>query len=501
MSPDDTSPAVGDHPQVSLRQLAAVVPGAEVTGDVVVGHLSHDSRHSSPGSLFFALPGRQRDGHDYAAAAVASGASAVVVERFLDLPVPQLRVPSARRALAPLAAAFYGHPSDRLTVVGVTGTNGKTTTCTAFRHCLDAAGIPAGQIGTIGARFGSRSLPTILTTPEATDLQRTLWEMARAGVRAVAMEASSHGLDQGRLDGVQFEIGIFTNLSREHLDYHGTMERYWRAKRILFEPERCRRALVGIDDEWGRRLAREVTIPVVTFGHGPEADVRISVEERGLDGLRIVLTGAEGVVSLTSRIVGRVNAANVAAAYLAARQLGVPVDRAVAGIAEGDPPPGRFEVVGAGAPFLVVVDYAHTPDALAALLATARRMATGRVTVVMGARGRRDRGKRPMLGRAASAADRVFLTTDSPGDEPVASIIQAIHRGLREVGHHSVVVEPDRRAAIGMAVGEAGPGDVVLIVGRGNEQFQHIGDATVQLDDREAALEALTDSSWAEQCA
>ncbi|MHB1775633.1 MAG: UDP-N-acetylmuramoyl-L-alanyl-D-glutamate--2,6-diaminopimelate ligase [Acidimicrobiales bacterium] len=502
VSSDDCAGTADDGPRLPLRRLAEAVPGAELTADAVVGDLAYDSRRTRPGSLFFALPGRHRDGHDHAAAAVAGGASAVVVERPLDLPVPQLRVPSTRRALAAIAAAFYGHPSERLTVVGVTGTNGKTTTCTVLRHCLDAAGVPAGQVGTIGARFGTTSLPTSLTTPEAPDLQKTLFEMATAGVSAVAMEASSHGLDQGRLDGVKFEVGIFTNLSREHLDYHGTMARYWRAKRRLFEPDRCRRALVGVDDEWGRRMAADVSVPVLTFGFAPEADVRISADERGLDGLKIVLRGDDEVVSLTTRIVGRVNAANVAAAFLAARQLGVPADRAAAGIAGADPPPGRFEVVGPGHPLLVVVDYAHTPDALAALLGTARRLADGRVTVVLGARGHRDRGKRPLLGRASAAADRVVLTTDSPADEPVASIIEAIHRGLREVGHPAVVVEPDRRAAIETAVGDAAPGDVVLIVGRGDEQFQHIGEATVRLDDREAALEALgAAGTWDERCA
>jgi UDP-N-acetylmuramoyl-L-alanyl-D-glutamate--2,6-diaminopimelate ligase len=483
-------------PSVQLSVLAATVPGAQLGGDALVQGIAYDSRRVQPGSLFFAMPGTRTDGHAHAEAAVASGACALVVERPLELAVPQLIVRSVRAAIGPLAAAYYGRPSDRLAVVGVTGTNGKTTVCSLLRRCLDSAGVPAGQIGTVGSHFLGRALPTSLTTPQAPDLQWTLWQMAQAGVQVVGMEASSHGLDQGRLSGISFDIGIFTNLSREHLDYHGTMEHYWEAKAALFDPDRCRFALIGVDDDWGRRLAGQVQVPVVTFGQDRRADVGVTVEQHGLDGITVELSGFDGGVRLHSRLVGSVNGMNLAAAYLATRRLGTDPDLCIAGIAACDPPPGRFELVDAGQPFLVVVDYAHTPDALAALIVTARQLATGVVTVVVGARGGRDPGKRPITGRVAAAADRVFLTTDSPGDEPIGGIIDALYRGALEAdGDATVVVEPDRRRAIEMAVEASGPGDVVLIVGRGHETVQHIGGETVALDDRLAAHDALVAQS------
>ncbi len=484
--------AGGETPGVALSELAREVRDGVLLGDAVIRAISYDSRKALDGSLFFALPGTRSDGHEHAAAAVAAGAAALVVERRLPLDVPQFVVPTVRAAIGPMSAAFYGRPSEELAIAAVTGTNGKTTTCAVLRHCLNGAGMPAGQIGTVGSHFLGRSLGTSLTTPQAPDLQWILRQMVRAGVRAVAMEASSHGLDQRRMDGINIDVGVFMNLTREHLDYHGSMEHYLEAKARLFEPGRCRTALVCVDDEWGERLAREVAVPFTTFGRHQRADASFSVEEHGLAGITVELDCDEGTIHLRSPLVGQVNGANVAAAYLAARALGVPSDDAIAGISSAPPPPGRFELVDAGQPFLVVVDYAHTPDALAALIATARRISSGRVSVVLGARGGRDKGKRPETGRVAATADRVFLTTDSPGEEPIADIIRSLYRGTLEAeGGSDVVVEPDRRAAIERAVVESGTGDVVLIVGRGHEQFQHIGSETVQLDDRVAAREAL----------
>ncbi|MGC8472462.1 MAG: UDP-N-acetylmuramoyl-L-alanyl-D-glutamate--2,6-diaminopimelate ligase [Acidimicrobiales bacterium] len=482
----------GTSPGIALSELAAQLDVGSLRGDALVRSICYDSRKVLDGSLFFALPGTRTDGHDHAAAAVAAGAIALVVERPLDLGVAQLVVPSVRAAIGPMSSVFYGRPSEKLAVVAVTGTNGKTTTCALVRHCLTSAGVAAGQIGSVGTHFLGRSIATSLTTPQAPDVQWTLRQMVRSGVSAVAMEASSHGLDQRRMDGVRVDVGVFTNLSREHLDYHGTMERYLEAKARLFEPSRCRAALVWVDNEWGRELARRVEIPVTTFGQNPAADVCFSVEERGLDGIAVEVRGPEGALRLTSPLVGRVNGANVVAAYLATRSLGVPSDAARAGLATAPAPPGRFELVDAGQPFLVVVDYAHTPDALAALIDTARRIATGRVTLVLGARGGRDKGKRPETGRVAASADRVLLTTDSPGEEPIADIIRALYRGAIEAATPSeVIVEPDRRAAIDRALDASEAGDVVLIVGRGHEQFQHIGSETIALDDREVARESL----------
>ncbi len=490
--------AAGPPAAVALSELAHEVPEGCLHGDALVSGISYDSRKVVDGSLFFALRGTRTDGHEHAGAAVEAGATAIVVERPLGLDVAQFVVPSVRAAIGPMSAAFYGRPSSHLAVAAVTGTNGKTTTCAILRHCLSAAGIPAGQVGTVGSHFLGRTLGTSLTTPQAPDLQWILHQMVRAGVRAVAMEASSHGLDQRRMDGVEVDVGVFMNLTREHLDYHGTMERYLEAKARLFEPSRCRAALVCVDDHWGRELVGMLEIPVTTFGRSTEADVRFSVEEHALAGIVVELEMPDGTVRMTSPLVGRVNGANVAAAYLAARALGVSADEAVDSIAAAPPPPGRFELIDAGQPFLVVVDYAHTPDALAELIATARGISTGRVSVVLGARGGRDKGKRPETGRVAAAADRVFLTTDSPGEEPIAEIIRALYAGTLQAEHRTdVVVEPDRRAAIERAVDESAAGDVVLIVGRGHEQFQHIGSETVQLDDRVAAREAVIARSGA----
>lgn len=477
---------------MTLADLARAVPGATRLGDAEVHAIAYDSRRVIDGTLFFAIGGERTDGHDHAAEAVASGACGLVVERPLDLPVPQLVVPAVRRAIGPMSALFYDNPATRMATIAVTGTNGKTTTCTVLRQCLDAAGVPAGQIGTVGSRFGDRHLPTSLTTPYAPELHWTLREMASSGVRAVAVEASSHGIDQGRLDGIVFDVGIFTNLTREHLDYHGSMERYWLAKAALFRPDRCRAAIVGVDDRWGRRLAARVEMPVVTFGRGGDADVRFDVVEHDLEGLTVTVTSAGRKVTLRSSLVGSVNAANVTAAYLAARHLGAPEAGIVEGIEAASAPPGRFQLVDAGQPFLVVVDYAHTPDALAALLRTTRRLAKGKVSVVLGARGGRDRGKRPMTGRIAAQADFVYLTADSPGDEPISQILRALYQGTLDAGRNTaVVVDPDRRSAITRAIGAAAEGDAVLIVGRGHEQFQHFGDETVQLDDRAAARDAI----------
>jgi UDP-N-acetylmuramoyl-L-alanyl-D-glutamate--2,6-diaminopimelate ligase len=483
-------------PPVRLSELAAAVPSARLIGtDALVHGIAYDSRRVIDGVLFFAMPGTHTDGHQYAAAAVEAGACALVVDREMALGVPELVVPTVRRAIGPVSGAFFGRPSETLRVVGVTGTNGKTTTCTLLRYCLDAAGLPAGQIGTVGTLYRGRSIPTALTTPQAPELQWTLRQMVEAGVRAVAMEASSHGLDQGRLDGIAFDVGVFMNLSREHLDYHHTMEQYFEAKSELFDPARCRRAVIGVDDGWGRLLAERVSVPAVTFGRTDDADVRVDVEELGLRGIEVTMRCADGDVKISSPLIGAVNAANVAAAYLSARALGVASEVAVGGVGSASPPPGRFELVDVGQPFIVVVDYAHTPDALAALIGTSRRIAPGRVSVVLGARGGRDRGKRPLIGEIVASADHVFFTTDSPGDEPIAEIIRALYRGTLRSGRNTrVTVEPDRRRAIEAAVRTAAAGDAVLIVGRGHEQFQRIGEETVQLDDRLAARQALESS-------
>lgn len=490
--------ALGGEPR-PLSVLAGEVSGALVGADVAVDHLAYDSRKVRPGALFFAMPGIHTDGHQHAAGAVAAGARAVVVEHQLPLDVPQVIVPSVQAAIGPMSAAFYGWPTRRLQVVGVTGTNGKTTVCSLLRQCLDRAGVPSGQIGTVGTYYAGRQLRTGLTTPQAPAMHAVLAQMEAHGVRAVAVETSSHGLHQHRVDGIDFGVGVFTNLAREHLDYHGTMERYFEAKALLFEPSRCRFALIGVDDEWGRRLASSVSVPHLTCGHRGHADVRIRERSLGLDGIEVCLDGPDGVVTLRSPLIGRFNASNVAMAYLAAHHLGGGQQALASAMPWIEPPPGRFELIQAGQPFLVVVDYAHTADALEAVVETARELARpgGRVAVVLGARGGRDRGKRPMVGRAAAQGDVVVLTTDSPGPESAADIIEQLREGVVSSGRSvGVFAEEDRRAAIQLAIGQAEPGDVVLVCGRGHELFQHFSDLEVAMDDREAARAALQDAGY-----
>jgi len=495
-----------DRPVRPLADLLAGLDGATLVGDAVdqpaerllVSGITEDSRAVRPGWLFLARRGTTTDGHRFVAEAVERGAAAVVVEQAGSAACPQVVVPNTAAVIGPVAAAFFGHPSRRLQVAGVTGTNGKTTTCELLRACLAATGRPAGQIGTIATHVGDHLEPASLTTPAPIELQRHLWRMVRAGVGAVAMEVSSHALDQHRVDGVDFDVAVFTNLDTEHLDYHGTMEQYWSAKARLFEPSRCRQALVCVDGPWGVRLAHQSTVPTVTFGQHAGADVRYRVETLGLAGNVVHLDTPDGPVAVPTQVVGTVNGANVAAAFLAAWSLGCDVATTVAALSACPPPPGRFELVHGGQPFLVVVDYAHTPDALASLIATARRCcaAGGQVRVVVGARGGRDRFKRPRTGAVAATAGWVVLTTDSPGREDPWSIIEQLRLGTLEVPTADVHVEPDRGRAIDLAIASARPGDVVLIVGRGHEQLQHIGDTALRFDDREAAAASLR-AHWA----
>jgi UDP-N-acetylmuramoyl-L-alanyl-D-glutamate--2,6-diaminopimelate ligase len=467
--------------------------GVEPRGDAELSGLTHDSRRIRPGWGFFAVPGASADGHLYAPAAVAAGAAALVVERLLDLDVPQLVVPSVRQAMGPLAAAFYGYPSEKLSVVGVTGTNGKTTTCRLLSAAMEAEGWRTGEIGTLGAHLPGATTPLGLTTPEAPDLQALLSDMAQVGVRGVGLEVSSVALDQARVDGTHFALGVFTGLRPEHLDYHGTLEHYYASKARLFEPRRCRQAVISIDTPWGLRLAAQARIPLITFGESSLADVRMEVRDRGLEGITVRLAGAGHDVVLPTRLIGRVNATNVAAAYLAARLLGVSPEAARSGIARCQAPSGRFEIIDAGQPYLVVVDFAHTPDALERLIATARGLAapSGRLSVVVGHAGGRDRFNRQAMGHVAAQADRVVLTTDSPGDEDPLTILEQLKIGALLAGGREITVEVDRRLAIDAAISWAEADDVVLIVGRGHEQTQHFGSRSVHFDDRDEARQAI----------
>jgi UDP-N-acetylmuramoyl-L-alanyl-D-glutamate--2,6-diaminopimelate ligase len=451
---------------------------------VVIDDVAYDARAAGPGSLYFCVPGSRADGHDFAAQAVAGGAVALVVERPLDLPVPQLVVADARRAMPVVADEFFGRPTERLEVMGVTGTNGKTTTAFLLYAILAAAGRRPGLLGTIESRVGGERRPAIRTTPEAIDLQRAFHDMVEGGDRSAAVEATSHGSELGRLDRVRFSALVFTNLTQDHLDFHGTLERYFDAKRRLFTETRPP-AAVNVGDEHGRRLAEELRgqSELLTFGLVDDAELRADELELGARGARFRAGGIE----LETRLRGRFNVENVLGAVAAAKLLGIEDDAIAYGVRELRGVPGRFEAVDEGQPFAVLVDYAHTPDSLENVLRTARDFAQNRVICVFGCGGDRDRGKRPLMGRiAAELADLAIVTSDNPRSEDPAAIIAEILAGAVDAE-----VEPDRRAAIALAVGEAREGDVVVIAGKGHEQGQQFADRTIPFDDREVAREAL----------
>ena len=452
------------------RVIAALAPADVLRrAPVEIGDLVYDARAAGPGALFFCVPGSRADGHNFAPQAVENGAVALVVERPLELDVPQIVVPDARRAMAPAADEFFGHPSEELQIAGVTGTNGKTTTSFLLYSILAAAGRRPGLLGTIENRVGGERRPAIRTTPEAIDVQRALREMLDAGDRSCAMEATSHGSELGRLDRVRFAALVFTNLSQDHLDFHGTMERYFEAKRRLFtetEPP----AAINVGDDWGRKLAADRP-DALTFGFAPDAEI-----------------GPAALGGIDLKLRGRFNAENALGALAASRLLGIEDEAIVRGLEAVRGVPGRFEPVAEGQPFEVIVDYSHKPDALESVLRTARELTEGRVICVFGCGGDRDRGKRPVMGRIASElADLAIVTSDNPRSEDPAAIIDEILAGVTR----EVEVEPDRAAAIERALSDAAEGDVVLIAGKGHEQGQEFADRTIPFDDREVARDVL----------
>lgn len=492
---------------MNLERLIAELAPSEVAchAPVAVADLAYDARAVRPGALFFCVPGARHDGHSFAEAAVAAGAAALVVERVLPgVAVPQIVVADARAAMAVAADLFFGAPTRELRVAGVTGTNGKTTTAYLLAAILDAAGMPSGMVGTVESRIGGEAHAVVRTTPEAIDLQRTFRAMLTAGDRACAIEASSIASVLHRLDRTRFGALVFTNLTQDHLDFHGTMEAYYEAKRRLFldRPglvgEACDAAppaAVCIDDEWGRHLAAELRAagraPLVTFGFAAGADLRPEGLVMDAGGARF----SAGGLDLHTGLRGRFNVANVLGAVAAAQLLGLPGEAVQRGVARLAGVPGRFEAVDEGQPFAVVVDYAHTPDGLQNVLATARDLAgaAGRVTVVFGAGGDRDRGKRPQMGRIASElADRAIVTSDNPRSEKPAQIAAEIVAGCEA----EVEVELDRRRAIAMALAGARDGDVVVIAGKGHEQGQETAGVVQPFDDRGVAAEELRKRGW-----
>src|SRR6201996_4355635 len=494
-----------------LAELAAVAAGARIVGDpeVEVGSLAYDSRKAGPGTLFFCVVGEKRDGHEFAAQVVEAGAAALVVERELPVAVPQVVVPSARAAMAPFAAAFWGDPTAGLKGIGVTGPNGKTTPAYLAREILEAAGIQTGLMGTVKQVVGGVEEPVERTTPEAIDLQETFRRMTRGGDRAVAMEVSSHALVLHRADAIHFDVAIFTNLTQDHLDFHQTMEEYFEAKRMLFEADPEVR-IVNVDDPYGRRLAEE--FECLTFSaEGADADYRatdVSFDAGGAEFTvqirdTAVLTGRKlkeglsfrptnGEVRLRTGMPGHFNVANALGAFAAAGALGVDAEAAAAGLAAAARVPGRFELIDEGQGFAVLVDYAHTPDSVENVLRAARPLTAGKLISVFGAGGDRDKAKRPLMGRAGGVlSDLAVVTSDNPRSEDPEAIVAEVAAGARE-GDAELLVEVDRHAAIALALGRARPGDTVVIAGKGHEQGQEFeGGRKIPFDDREVAREEL----------
>ncbi|MDX6625018.1 MAG: UDP-N-acetylmuramoyl-L-alanyl-D-glutamate--2,6-diaminopimelate ligase [Solirubrobacterales bacterium] len=476
-------------------------------GTVEISALAYDSRKVGPGTLFFCVPGEKVDGHDFAAQVVEEGAAALVVERELPLDVPQVVVADARAAMAPLAARFWGDPTAELRVVGVTGTNGKTTTAFLLREILEAAGIQSGLMGTVKQVVGGAEEEVVRTTPEAIELQPTFRRMLDAGDRACAIEVSSHALTLHRADAIHFELALFTNLTQDHLDFHADMEDYFQAKRRLFTEFGPRIAVVNVDDPYGARLAGE--IDCVTFSaEGGDADYSardVSSDASGAS-FNVELPDPTSMgrkyayveenrpinIALRTGLPGHFNVANALGAFAAAIALGVEPATAAEGLARAARVPGRFEPIDEGQGFSVLVDYAHTPDSIENVLRAARRLTEGRLISVFGAGGDRDRDKRPKMGRAGGElSDLAVVTSDNPRSEEPARIVAEVAAGA-EGQAAEVAIEIDRRTAIALALAEAGPGDSVVIAGKGHEQGQEFENGRkVPFDDREVAREEL----------
>ncbi len=510
---------------MDVATLLAVVSDATVVGDPAteVTSLAYDSRRVTPGALYFCVPGVSVDGHEFASEAVARGAAALVAERVLAIEKTQVLVPSVRHAMALMSARFFGDPTAKLRVIGVTGTNGKTTTAHLAALILDSAGLRPALLGTVVNRIGGKETPVTLTTAESCDLQAMFAAMVRAGDLSCAMEASSHALALERVTGIEFAAVVFTNLTRDHLDFHSDIDDYFLAKRRLFLPDGERRsravAVVNVGDAYGRRLADECRArygddlwtfavrftdgeggPVSGAARGSAAaeaaaapDATATAEDLDLRAegssftLRVPRLGIARRVEM--RLAAHFNVANGLTAATAGLAIGLPLEAVVEGLESTAGVPGRFEAVRAGQPFTVLVDYSHTPDSLENALRAARGVAAGRLLCVFGCGGDRDRGKRPLMGEVGSRlADLAVVTSDNPRTEDPLAIIEEILAGVHR---ESVVVEPDRRAAIALVVEEARPGDVVLIAGKGHERGQIIGHEKVPFDDREVAFEAL----------
>ena len=473
--------------------LAEILGGAHATGETgvtAVSGIAYRADSVTPGDAFFCIPGFRFDGHDYAAEAVARGAAALVCERALGLDVPSVVVADARQALALASARFYGDPTASLTVAGITGTNGKTTTTYLLDSILRHAGRATGLIGTVETRIRDERLASARTTPESADLQALFARMVAAGVEAVAMEVSSHAIHLHRADHVRFAVVAFTNLTQDHLDFHRDLDEYWAVKRSLFTRPDVGERVVNVDDARGAELAAGLP-GVLTVGRAAEAAVRATDEEPGPVSTSFVLDTPIGSGRLVLPLAGEYNVSNALVAAGCAISLGVPLETIVEGLETAPQVPGRLERIDEGQPFAVLVDYAHTPDSLAKAIAAVRAVTPGRVITVFGCGGDRDPEKRALMGlEAGHGSDVVVITSDNPRSEDPVGIILQVEDGIRatDTPYETLV---DRRAGIARALAMAGPGDAVLIAGKGHEDYQIFADRTIHFDDREVAREEL----------
>ncbi len=460
--------------------------------DLEIHGITHDSRRVEQGDLFVALVGQRFDGRVFIPEALTRGAVAVLASG----PAPPshegcwLTTADPRRVIGPLSSRIYGHPDQELTMVGITGTNGKSTVSLILLEILEAAGHSTGCIGTLGYSFGEQQFEGPRTTPEASDLFRTLRRMRDAGAQAVTTEVSSHALAMGRVEGVGFDLAVFTNLSRDHFDFHSGFEDYFSAKRRLFDQLKPGgRAAVNVDDPYGLRLAKELS-DAVTFGR--EGQIRAAEVEFSAAGLRGSIETPRGPLEFTSPLLGRYNLDNLLAAAAGAEAMGLPHEAVRAGFAARGPLPGRMEPIECGQPFPVIVDYAHTDAALAATLRSLKGFTEGKILLVFGCGGDRDPGKRTLMGRVAGElADLSIITSDNPRREDPLAIIASVEEGMKQSGNANYRILPDRREAIRRAINQAGPGWVVLIAGKGHEAVQIVGDQELPFSDRDEVVKSL----------
>ena len=492
---------------MQLKDLIAAVEPVTTEGDLncVVSGIAYDSRRVTPGMVFVAIPGQKTDGHEHISAAIERGAVAVICERngFVPHRTTKVKVADSRIALARAAAAFCGHPSAKLKVIGVTGTNGKTTVAFMVKHLLETAGLKTGLIGTVRYEIGERMIPAQRTTPEALEIQHLLAQMLRADCQACVMEVSSHALVQHRVDGVEFDVVAFTNLTQDHLDYHGSMESYYEAKKKLFvdwvQQEKSAKAVINIDDVFGDRLSRESDLEVqLSYGLKDSARLRATDIQLGRNETRFVARTSDHEISLALPLIGRHNIYNALAAVGTALMLKLDISVISRAMRTLPPVPGRLEAIAQGQPFGLFVDYAHTDDALRNVLATLREITPGRLLLAFGCGGNRATGKRAKMGRvAAELADYTVITSDNPRRESPAMIAAQIEEGFRAIRAEGYQVELDRRRAIDDVLRVAQAGDSVLIAGKGHETYQEFEDTVVPFDDRVYARETLENLGYA----